>query len=123
MKKRTVYFCIAAGLLIVEVLIALYMHDAFIRPYGGDILVVILIDALLRGFFPEKPRLLPLYVFLFAVCVEFLQRIHIVDLLGLGHIVFFRVLIGTGFSYNDILCYAAGCVIAAGIEFILRIRN
>lgn len=119
MKKRTVWLCIAAGLLVIEVLIALYMHDAFIRPYGGDILVVILIDALLRAFFPEKPRLLPLYVFFFAVCVEFLQKIHIVDLIGLGHIAFFRVLIGTGFSYYDILCYAAGCILAAGIELFL----
>ena len=35
------YFGLAVIILLVEVLIALYVHDDFIRPYLGDVLVVI----------------------------------------------------------------------------------
>ena len=34
------YFVIFLLLLIIEVLIALYVHDDFIRPYIGDVLVI-----------------------------------------------------------------------------------
>ncbi len=43
MTFRPVYALATALVFIIEVLIALYMHDAFIRPYGGDILAVILV--------------------------------------------------------------------------------
>ena len=41
MKKRILYILTTIILLAVEVLIALYGHDDFVRPYIGDILVVI----------------------------------------------------------------------------------
>ena len=41
-KRRIVYALIALGLLAVEVLIALFVHDNFIRPYVGDVLVTVL---------------------------------------------------------------------------------
>ena len=31
--------------------------------------------------------------------------------LGLGNIAFFRILLGTSFSFVDLICYAAGCVL------------
>ena len=40
-------------LLLTEVLIALYVHDAFVRPYIGDVLVVIVIYTFIRIFVPE----------------------------------------------------------------------
>lgn len=108
-----------ACLLIIEVLIALYVRDAFIRPYGGDILVTILLCCFVRIFFPRKIKLLPLWVFLFAVAVEIGQYINIVDLIGLGRIPFFRVLIGTSFSFIDILCYGAGCLLFWVTEYFI----
>ena len=45
----------------------------------------------------------------FAILVEIGQYFGLVYLLGLGHIEFFRILIGTGFSWWDMVCYAAGC--------------
>lgn len=50
-KKRLFYLITALLLLMTEVLIALFVHDRFIRPYAGDILVVLLIYALVRIFF------------------------------------------------------------------------
>ena len=41
--SRWFYAICFAGLFVVETLIALFVRDAFIRPYMGDVLVVILI--------------------------------------------------------------------------------
>ena len=41
--SRWFYAICFIGLFIVETLIALFVRDAFIRPYMGDVLVVILI--------------------------------------------------------------------------------
>ena len=51
------------ALLATEVLIALFVHDDFVRPYLGDVLVVPMIFFLLRVAFPERIKLLPLYIF------------------------------------------------------------
>jgi hypothetical protein len=111
LMPRAVYAVSFAVILIIEILIALFVRDSFIRPYGGDILVTILICCFMRMIFMGKIQLLPLWVFLFAVTVEVLQYFDIVSLLGLGDIKFFVILIGNSFSFVDIICYAVGCVL------------
>lgn len=122
-KRRWIY---AAGfliLLVVEVLIALFVDDSFIRPYFGDMLVVLVVYCFVRIFVPEKIRLMPLWVFLFAAAVELLQLFGLVERLGLEGNTFFRVLIGSVFDIKDILCYAVGCVLLGVHEFALARRG
>ena len=83
-KKRIGYAVATIVIFLTELLIALFVRDKFIRPYGGDMLVVVLIYTGLRVVVPEKPLLLPLYVFFFAALVEGLQAINLVELLGLA---------------------------------------
>lgn len=118
-NKRVGYAVATLIIFIIELLIALFVRDNFIRPYVGDMLVVVLIYTFLRILFPEKPRLLPLYVFLFAAGVEVLQGIHIVELLGLQNNRFFSVLIGTTFDLKDIVCYGVGCAVLGVWEVML----
>ena len=118
-KKRLGYFASTIVIFLIELLIALFVRDNFIRPYVGDMLVVVLVYTFLRIIFPEKPRLLPLYVFLFAAGVEALQGIRIVDLLGLQDNRFFSVLIGTTFDWKDIVCYGVGCALLGVWEIYL----
>lgn len=120
MKKRLGYILAFVLLLTVEILIALFVRDDFIRPYGGDILVTVLICAAVRILFPTGIRFLPLWVFLFAAGVEIGQYFDFVTLLGLGNIAFFRILLGSTFSFEDLLCYAAGCVLFLLGEKLLR---
>lgn len=110
-KKRIGYLLATVLFFIIELLIALFVRDKFIRPYVGDMLVVVLIYTFLRIIFPERPRFLPLYVFTFSTTVELMQAINIVGLLGLQDNRFFRVLIGTTFDIKDIVCYAIGCIL------------
>ena len=120
---RAAYGLAFAVILVIEILIALFVHDSFIRPYGGDILVTVLICCFVRMIFPEKIPLLPVWVFLFAVFVEVLQYFDIVSLLGLGDIKFFVVLIGNSFSFADIICYAIGCVLFYLRERFMKLIN
>ena len=127
-KTRIVYGIITALIFLSEVYIALYVSDDFIRPYFGDVLVTALICCFIRIIFPldeylvkeKSVWLLPIGVFGFSILVEIAQYFNYVDLLGLGHIQFFRVIMGTGFALEDIWCYAAGCIAFFLIEFVLR---
>lgn len=110
-KIRLCYTAAFLLLLITEVCIALFVHDRIVRPYIGDVLVTVLICCFCRIFVPEGWPWLPAAVFLFAVAVEVGQYFDIVSLLGLAHIRFFRILIGTSFSCIDLFCYLAGCVL------------
>ena len=114
--KRLLYALIFLVLTVIEVLIALFVHDAFIRPYGGDILITILLCALVRVFLPNGLPLLPLYVFLFSVGVELLQACDFVTRIGLSQNRFVRIILGTSFSYLDLLCYFIGCAAFFGAE-------
>ncbi len=116
MKKRLLYGIASAVILLVEILIALFVRDAFIRPYGGDILVTVLLCCFVRVFFPTGVRLLPLYVFLFAFAVEIGQYFDFVRLIGLADSAFFSTLLGRSFSWIDVLCYGAGCLVFAAAE-------
>ena len=111
MKKRITYAIITIILLTIEVLIALFIHDDFVRPYIGDVLVVMVIYTFIRIFVPERVRMLPSYILCLAVLVEILQYFRIVELLGLQDNRFFSVLIGSVFDMKDIICYALGCTL------------
>ena len=110
-KLRLTYALSFLVLLFIEVLIALFIRDDFIRPYVGDVLVTVLICCFLRIFFPRGVRALPAYVFIFAATVEILQYFDIVKLLGLESNRFISIIIGRTFSFADIICYAVGCVL------------
>ncbi|MFI3255657.1 MAG: DUF2809 domain-containing protein [Eubacteriales bacterium] len=116
MKKRALFAIISLVLFIIEVIIALFVRDNFIRPYVGDILVVVLLYFIMRAIFPKPIKLLPVYLFLFATSIEILQYFDYVTLLGLGDSRFFRTLLGTTFSWEDILCYGVGSVICWGFQ-------
>ncbi len=124
MKKRLPYITGFLLLLIVEVLIALFVHGGFIRFYLGDVIVVWVVYCFVKAIFPKiNSYITAVGVMLFAFLVEFLQYIHIVDILGLGDIKFFRVLIGTSFSVVDLVCYACGAIIILLILINKKIRT
>ena len=120
MRKRIVYIVLTVILLAVEVVITLYVHDRLIRPYIGDILVVVVVYTFVRIWIPDSVRLLPFYVFLFATAVEVSQYFNLVELLGVSDNRFLRILLGTSFDVKDILCYAVGCLLIWAVERKIR---
>ena len=110
-KQRMTYASVFLLILMIEVLIALFVDDRFIRPYIGDVLVTALLCSLCRVIWPKGIPALPVYVFIFAALVEVAQYINLVKLLGLENNAFFSTIMGTTFSYIDLVCYAVGCIL------------
>jgi hypothetical protein len=98
-------------LLIVEVIIALFVHDNIIRPYIGDFLVVILLYTLIRAFIGKPIKNLPVYIFLFAFAVEMAQYFRIIEILNLSDNKFAATILGTSFDIKDLLCYLVGAIV------------
>lgn len=121
MKKLRITYAVIFGiLLLTEIAIALFVHDRFIRPYIGDVLVTMLLCGLCRIIIPKGIRALSVYVFLFAAAVETAQYFDIVALLGLENSVFLSTVIGRTFSVLDLVCYAGGCLVFFGIDWAIR---
>ncbi len=110
------YFILTILLFIVEVLIALYVRDNFIRPYLGDILVVILIYCFMKSFFKLSVLTTAISVLLFSFAVEFLQLINVIEILGLENSKIARIVIGTSFSWFDLLAYVVGIIFVLYVE-------
>ena len=122
MKRKRLFFGIASLLLFVtELLIGLYAHG-FVRNYIGDVLVVILIYTLFRAASPEKPKasfLLPACILVFAFAVEFLQLWGFCDKLGIENRLL-RIIIGTGFSVEDLVSYFIGIIPCCVTELFFK---
>ncbi len=124
MKKiRITYSIFFLILFLTELLIALFVHDSFVRPFIGDVLVVMLICAFLRIFIPRKIRLLPLFATAFAVLIEGLQYFDFVEKLGLADNPILSTALGRTFDLKDIICYIAGGVLFFAAERIYHNRR
>ena len=99
-----------ALLLSVEICIALFVRDDFVRPYVGDALVTGLLCCLCSVVVPKGVPALPIYVFVFAALVEAAQYVDVVKWLGWENNAILSLLIGRTFSWADILCYGVGCI-------------
>lgn len=111
------YFSLFVLIFVVEVLIAAYLHDGFIRPYAGDFLVVILIYCFVRSFLQAPVVPVAIAVLIFSYLVETLQYFNVVKLLGLEHSRIANIVIGNHFTWADILAYTLG------IGFIILIEK
>ena len=116
MKFNPKYFLCAILLFITEVLIALFVHDQFIRPYIGDFLVVILIYCFVKSFLNTRVVPTAIGVLLFAYTVELLQYFRIVEVLGLQHSRAARIIIGSAFEWWDLLAYTCGILMVVLVE-------
>lgn len=111
------YYCFWSIILfLIELCIPLYVDDDFVRPYLGDVLVVILIYAMVRTCFKVSIVTTALGVLIFSFCIEILQYFKIVEILGLGSSAFARTVIGTTFAWEDLVAYSVGIVILLCFE-------
>lgn len=110
------YACYALGLFLTEVLIAVFIDDGFVRPFIGDVLVVILIYCLVRSFTKIRYDIAALSTLAFACIVEILQYFNFVNILGLPKHNVVAIAIGSTFDWKDIIAYIIGTTIVLAIE-------
>jgi hypothetical protein len=121
MRKRTCLIA-AAALFVVLVLIGMFVRDGVVRPYGGDVLVVIFLYALVRGLTPLGRWLAAGAVFAFACALEMAQAFDLATRLGLMDNAVARTVIGTYPDLLDVAMYAAGLAAALLLDRPVRTR-
>ncbi len=117
MTFRLTYLVVATALFIVEVAIAPgSIPGVFVRNSVGDLLVIPLLYFFLRGG-TRSPPLVALAVGLAAgLAAEVLQYLQLADLLGLKKDSLPAIILGTTFSYADLLMYGIGGILAAWLD-------
>ena len=114
-STRLAFLAAAGMILAIEIYIAICVKGGFVRHYAGDVLAVILLYALARAIFSAPPLNLPLKIFAFAAALELAQYFGAVQILGIENKIL-KIMIGGMFDFTDLLCYAAGCVMAGVYE-------
>ncbi len=119
LKFRMGYFILAVLIFGLEIFIALFVHDTIIRPYIGDLLVVILLYCFVKSFadLPVFPTAIS--VLLFSFLIEISQYFKIIRFLGLQNSAIARVIMGTSFAWIDLIVYMWGIAIVLFVEKII----
>jgi Protein of unknown function (DUF2809) len=112
-KRYAVY---TIELFLVEVFIGVFIHDSFVRPFVGDVLVIILIYCLVRTFWKVRYNTAALSVLVFALTIEILQYFNLVDILGVRKYKIIAIAIGSTFDWKDIVAYILGTAIVLKLE-------
>ncbi len=108
----------------VEVCIALFVTDKIIRPFIGDVLVVILIYCFLRIFLNANYWKIALGVLIFAFTIEVLQYFDYVKLLGLEQNRVLSIALGRTFELMDFVAYLVGFLLILLTEkFYERLKS
>jgi hypothetical protein len=117
MRFSKTYFLIFLAILVLEVIIALFVRDAFVRPYLGDTLAVILVYCFFKTIISDKITILAVVSLLIAFCIETLQATPFIAFMGLCENSFATVILGTSFSWIDMLAYTAGAFLILIFEY------
>ena len=118
------YLFLTIFFFLIEIIIALFIKDTVIRPFIGDVLVVILIYCFLRIFLNVNYQKVALGVLLFACLIEILQYFDYVKLLGLENNRVLSVAMGRTFEWLDFVAYFVGfLVIIFSEHFRIRSKN
>ncbi len=128
MIKKHHYSIAFISLLLVEIAIALWVRDRIIRPYGGDTLAVMGVYTLLGSILPsqtfQKQKMwFAIIAVLFAILVETLQAVNFVNLIGLEDNTIARIILGSSFSWLDILAYFIGFLLIITVERAVKERS
>ena len=115
-NRRFPYWLSFFVILVAEVCIALFVHDAFVRPYVGDVLVTVLLCCLSRVVFPKLHPALP--VFGLSLAAELWQWLGLTQKLGLNGTIL-GIILGATADWRDILCYGLGCLLFSAAEYSL----
>ena len=115
-RFHKLYALLTILLFLVEVVIALFIRDRFIRPYVGDVLVVILIYCFVCSFVKIPLWFGAIGVLLFAYTIELLQYFKFVEVIGLQNSHVAKVVLGNSFSWMDIVAYTVGIIIVVLLE-------
>ncbi|TDY14207.1 MULTISPECIES: DUF2809 domain-containing protein [Flavobacteriaceae] len=118
LKFNKTYFAFFTLLLVVEIAIAIFLKEGFIRHTFGDYLVVILMYTCIKSFSNIKPLAAAVGVLLFAFNIEFLQLFNLLDVLNLRDSHLAKLILGSTFHISDLIAYTLGVLTILCIEHL-----
>ena len=114
------YFLPFVSIFIVEVIIAQFINDNFIRPYFGDYLVIFLVYYFLLSFINTDKNKIALGVLVFAFTVEIIQYFQVLSYFNLEKNRILRIVAGNTFSFEDLIIYILAFLTIIGINSSLK---
>ncbi len=117
------YLVISILLLIVELIIAIFVNDQFIRPIFGDYLASILLFYMIATISKLSETKIALITLLISYTIEILQYIHLLELLHLDKIKILNIVLGNSFSWTDMLAYTLGILTVLLIHNFKKIKS
>ncbi|WP_323789455.1 DUF2809 domain-containing protein [Psychroserpens sp.] len=115
-KLHKTYLVLTLLILLVEICIAAFLSEGFIRHTFGDFLVVILIFCGIRSFIEANPVYIAIGVLAFAFVVEFSQLYNLLDHLQLRHHKVATIILGSTFHTSDLIAYTFGTLTILAID-------
>ena len=121
MTSPCTYFLIAVAGFLFEVAIAMgFLGGGTMRGSVGDMLAVVTVYFLIRPLFSTTPLISAVIAVISGFAVEFLQYIHLLEMMGVAKGNILYVVLGSTFSAADLVMYSLGGVVAYSIDrFIL----
>ena len=119
-KARRAYAVAALIVFAIEICIALFVRDSFIRPYVGDVLAVILVYATLRAATPLNLGSSLIATVSIALAIEIAQAFDLPGKLGLGGNAVARIVLGGAFDLLDLVASASGAALIVGMEAVWK---
>jgi hypothetical protein len=117
------YILVTVIIVLVEIFIAVFVNDTFFRPYFGDFLASILVFTFLKSFLRINISQAALFGLLFSYFIEFLQLIDFLHISGLENFRLIRIVLGSSFSWFDMLAYTLGIVFVLFLEYYFQSKS
>ncbi|WP_196588346.1 DUF2809 domain-containing protein [Aliivibrio fischeri] len=110
------------GLLILALLIviAVFVEDDFIRPFLGDVLVIMCLYYLINSVINMTSERLALMVVSLAFIIEIAQYFDTLTLLGLNQYTALRIIFGATFDWMDFIAYTIGGIMCITVNTMMN---
>ncbi|MBB4637230.1 DUF2809 domain-containing protein [Longimicrobium terrae] len=97
---------------------------SFINPYLGDVLWAAMVFFLIAALRPAaSTRWIAIAAAAFSLTIELSQLYHAPWIDGIRHTRLGGLVLGFGFLWSDLVCYAAGILLAAAADRALATRR
>lgn len=117
LQYNKTYLIASIILFIVEVLIAIFLKDGFIRHTFGDYLAVILLYCMFKSCITTKPFYIAIVVLIISYGIEFLQLTNFLEIINLDNNKLAKIILGSTFSFSDLIAYTLGFISILIFEF------
>ena len=120
-KFNKIYFTLFLTLFLIEIFIAKYA-TGFIRHTIGDYLAVMLVYTFIKSIFKITIEKAVLITFIISFTIEFLQLCNLQHNFPKEYEKYLRIILGTSFSFGDLVAYTLGIVSIIIIEKVVKIK-